>query len=193
MATTKMQKVGYGQVEPNRLTAQRTKEVYAQLPLDSNMSMAENGMALVYNQVAKKVTPVTTAGEGIVCLVMSEIILEDERYQLDRDFAVFNREETTYQVAIPAYPRLYGLHVGDTFTTNTVKITSTYAETEVPAGTSFIADTDGYWAEAEGVEGQLVAQVVSETTMPDGQRGLKLTIVKIDQTIPTPETPAEGQ
>ena len=57
MAESKMNKVGYGQLEPNRLTAQTTKEVYAQLPADSSLTVIENGMALVYDQVAQNVKP----------------------------------------------------------------------------------------------------------------------------------------
>ena len=46
MATFK--KVGYGQVEPNHLSAQRTAQIYAQLPADSSIAVLENGQYLKF-------------------------------------------------------------------------------------------------------------------------------------------------
>ena len=182
MAENKMKKVGYGQLEPNRLTAQTTKEIYAQLPADSALAVIENGMALIYDQVAQKVKAPSAKGKGLVGLVYNEIILEDERYQQDSDYAMMSKKETPYQVAMDAYPRIYGLHVGDTFTTNTVKIDDTYKDsTKVPAGTKFVADKDGYWTQAADVAGaQVVAECVKDYTLPDGQRALKLVITGVD-------------
>ena len=42
---------GYGQVEPNHLSAQASKEVYAQLPAKSNITILENGQFAKYNYV----------------------------------------------------------------------------------------------------------------------------------------------
>lgn len=183
MAENKMNKVGYGQVEPNRLTAQTTKEVYAQLPADESLTAIENGMALIYDQVKQKVTAPSVKGKGLVGLVMNEIILEDERYQQDCDYVMIAKKETPYQVAMEAYPRIYGLHVGDTFTTNTVKISDTHKDgtTPVTAGAKFVADTDGYWIQtADVTEAQVVAECVKDYTLPDGQRALKLTITGVN-------------
>lgn len=183
MAESKMKKVGYGQLEPNRLTAQTTKEIYAQLPADSALAVIENGMALIYDQVAQKVKAPSAKGKGLVGLVYNEIILEDERYQQDSDYAMIAKKETPYQVAVDAYPRIYALHVGDTFTTNTVKIEDTYKDgtTLVPAGAKFVADTDGYWIQSAEITGaQVVAECVKDYTLPDGQRALKLVITGVD-------------
>lgn len=183
MATNKMEKVGYGQLEPNRLNAQYTKEIFAQLPAESKLAVIENGMALVYDQVAQEVKAPTALGKGLVGLVNNEIILEDERYQMDCDYAMIAKAETPYQVAMKAYPRIYGLSVGDTFTTNTVKIDDTYKDgsTTVPAGTKFVADVDGYWTQtADVASAQVVAECVKDYTMPDGQRGLKLVITGVN-------------
>ena len=183
MAESKMNKVGYGQLEPNRLTAQTTKEVYDQLPADSSLTVIENGMALIYDQVAQKVKAPSAKGKGLVGLVYNEIILEDERYQQDCDYAMMAKKETPYQVAIEAYPRIYGLHVGDTFTTNTVKIDDTHKDgsTPVTKGAKFVADTDGYWVQTTDVsQAQVVAECVKDYTLPDGQRGLKLVITGVD-------------
>ena len=183
MAVTKLKKVGYGQIEPNRINAEFTKQVYAQLPADEALTVIENGMALIYDAVNGKVKPVSEAGKGLVGLVVNEIILEDDRYQQDCDYAMFNREESKYQAAIPAIPRILGLTVGDTFTTNTIKVTSTYESGALPAGTKFIADTDGYWKEFESeteADMDVVLQVVKDYTMPDGQRGVKFVVSKVN-------------
>lgn len=179
MAESKMNKVGYGQLEPNRLTAQTTKEIYAQLPADSSLTVIENGMALIYDQVAQKVKAPSAKGKGLVGLVYNEIILEDERYQQDCDYAMMAKKATPYQVAMEAYPRIYGLHVGDTFTTNTVKIDD--GSTPVTKGAKFVADTDGYWVQTSDVSGaQVVAECVKDYMLPDGQRALKLVITGVD-------------
>ena len=34
---------GYGQVEPNHLSAQRTGQIYAQLPANADIDMLQNG------------------------------------------------------------------------------------------------------------------------------------------------------
>lgn len=174
----KMKKEGYGQVEPNRLSAQLSKEVCAQLPADSALTVIENGMALVYDQAAGKVRLVNNAEKDMVCLVMNEIILEDERYQEDKDFAQLNRPETKHQTAIAAYPRVYGLHVGDTFTTNTIMVAD--QETPLTAGAKYVAGTNGYWEPVSGeTNARVVLAVVKDYTMPDGQRGIKFVVEKV--------------
>ena len=40
---------GYGQVEPNHLSAQRTGQIYAQLIADKDLGVIENGMFLKYD------------------------------------------------------------------------------------------------------------------------------------------------
>ena len=188
MATNKIVKIGYGQVEPNRLTAQRTKEVFAQLPAASSIPVIENGMAMVYDQVKGEVRFAKDASEK-VCLVMTEINLPDPDHQADSDFAIFHRPETAYQVEMKAYPRLFALHKGDTFTTNTVKIDTKHADASsspVPAGTLFAVDTDGYWVQvgtpATGYATNTNVQVacVKDYTLADGQRALKMVVTAVN-------------
>ena len=52
---TKIKRVGFGQVEPNHLSAQRNGQIYAQLPLDSSINILENGQFMKYDYVNKKV------------------------------------------------------------------------------------------------------------------------------------------
>ena len=40
---------GYAQVEPNHLSAQRTGQIYAQLPAASDIDILENGQFVKYN------------------------------------------------------------------------------------------------------------------------------------------------
>lgn len=40
---------GYGQVEPNHLSAQRTSQVYAQLPADPDIDVLEQGQFVKYD------------------------------------------------------------------------------------------------------------------------------------------------
>lgn len=75
---------GYGQVEPNHLSAQRTAQIYAQLPADPNIAVLENGQFVKYDY-ANGLVNFTGAGEWM--LVYNEIKLYREE-QLDCEFAM---------------------------------------------------------------------------------------------------------
>lgn len=76
--------VGYGQVEPNHLSAQRTAQIYAQLPADPDIEVLEQGQFVKYDYAAGLVN-FTGAGEWM--LVYNEIKLYRE-HQLDCEFAM---------------------------------------------------------------------------------------------------------
>ena len=76
--------VGYGQVEPNHLSAQRTAQVYAQLPADPAIEVLEQGQFVKYDY-ANGLVNFTGAGEWM--LVYNEIKLYRE-HQLDCEFAM---------------------------------------------------------------------------------------------------------
>ena len=76
--------LGYGQVEPNHLSAQRTAQIYAQLPADSKIDVLEQGQFVKYDYAAGLVN-FTGAGEWM--LVYNEIKLYRE-HQLDCEFAM---------------------------------------------------------------------------------------------------------
>ena len=76
--------VGYGQVEPNHLSAQRTAQVYAQLPADPEIEVLEQGQFVKYDY-ANGLVNFTGAGEWM--LVYNEIKLYRE-HQLDCEFAM---------------------------------------------------------------------------------------------------------
>ena len=76
--------MGYGQVEPNHLSAQRTAQIYAQLPADPSIEVLEQGQFVKYDYAAGLVN-FTGAGEWM--LVYNEIKLYRE-HQLDCEFAM---------------------------------------------------------------------------------------------------------
>ena len=76
--------VGYGQVEPNHLSAQRTAQIYAQLPADPAIEVLEQGQFVKYDYAAGLVN---FKGAGEWMLVYNEIKLYRE-HQLDCEFAM---------------------------------------------------------------------------------------------------------
>ena len=75
---------GYGQVEPNHLSAQRTAQVYAQLPAAKDIKVLEQGQFVKYDY-ANGVVNFDGAGEWM--LVYNEIKLYRE-HQMDCEFAM---------------------------------------------------------------------------------------------------------
>lgn len=76
--------LGYGQVEPNHLSAQRTAQIYAQLPADPSIEVLEQGQFVKYDYAAGLVN---FTGKGEWMLVYNEIKLYREG-QLDCEFAM---------------------------------------------------------------------------------------------------------
>lgn len=90
MATTRMSdkalfvQRGYGQVEPNHLSAKWTGQIYAQLPADKDIEVLENGMFAKYDY---KTGTVNFTGEGEWMLVYNEVKVYRD-YQGEADFAM---------------------------------------------------------------------------------------------------------
>lgn len=90
MASTRLSPVatyverGYGQVEPNHLSAQRTGQIYAQLPAVDTIDLLENGQFVKYNYADGVVD---FAGEGEWMLVYNEVKVY-HNYEGDHDFAL---------------------------------------------------------------------------------------------------------
>ena len=78
---------GYGQVEPNHLSAQRTGQIYAQLPANKDITVLENGQFVKYDYAAANGGEVNFAGKGEWMLVYNEIKLYRE-HQMDCEFAM---------------------------------------------------------------------------------------------------------
>ena len=76
--------VGFGQVEPNHLSAQYTGQIYAQLPADPSIEVLEQGQFVKYDY-AKGLVNFEGAGEWM--LVYNEIKLYRD-FQRDCEFAM---------------------------------------------------------------------------------------------------------
>ena len=75
---------GYGQVEPNHLSAQRTAQIYAQLPADKSINVLEQGQFVKYDYASGLVN---FTGKGEWMLVYNETKLYRE-HQMDCEFAM---------------------------------------------------------------------------------------------------------
>lgn len=83
---------GFGQVEPNHLSAQRTGEIYAQLPVHKDIKILENGQFVKYNYVNGTVD---FEGVGEWMLVFNEIKVYAD-WETDQDFAMIARDYNGY-------------------------------------------------------------------------------------------------
>lgn len=191
-------KNGYGQVEPNRLNAQRTGRIIADVPVSVEAFTAaeeviQNGMFLTYNPAGGIETNLKkgtldlpeVGGSPMTGLVMSEIKLYHDS-QSNKDFALSTNKhtllsgvnQTPYRdVREDAHntvvPRMYFLEMGDVFTTNLVDVEApTLGQILVPGAAGILV------AEAAGATSAIRLQVVQNNTMPDGQRAVKLAVIK---------------
>lgn len=164
-------KLGYGQVEPNHLSARRTGQIYAQLPAASTIDVLENGQFAKYDYANNEVN---FTGEGEWMLVLNEVKVYEPR-ETDADFAmvkdnygatVYNAVGDTMKDGTKMVPRLLKTNVGDIFTTNTVN------EDSLTVGDNLYVGSDGYLCKTTG-DGPKFA-VVKVYTMPDGQPGVKI-------------------
>ena len=172
---------GYGQVEPNHLSARYNGQVYAQLPAmqagahTTPIAQLENGQFLKYNYAGNAAT---TDGDGEWMLVYCEEKLYDERYQNHKDFVLLASDNTDKTI----YPRLLKTTVGDIYTTNTFGGNATGRDATI--GTSIILSvgnklkvgTTGFLelvGQNESPTGPIF-QVVKEYTLPDKQNAVKI-------------------
>lgn len=192
---------GYGQVEPNHLSARRTGQIYAQLPASKDITILENGQFAKYDY-AKKVVDFKGPGEWM--LVFNEVKVYKDR-EGDADFAMIKDDyearvyNATGAVSISHWslendgkvtpeidnsdgygmmpegttmvPRLLKTNVGDIMTTNTIKATT------LTLGEFLTVDTDGYLKSAGTTlptNESMVWQVVRVWNMPDLQPGVKI-------------------
>lgn len=191
MATIK--RVGFGQVEPNHLSAQRNGQIYAQLPAADAIDTLENGQFVKYDY-ANGVVNYTGAGEWM--LVFNEVKLHDDFWRASyKDFAMEKKNYTpgsdtiTHNGVGPLkgqmVPRVLKTTIGDIYTTNCVGAANTkgaeYAGIELavndfcaPAATGYLVKEDA------GLESDsaMLWQVVKVYTLADGQPAVKLMRVR---------------
>ena len=109
----KITRIGYGQVEPNHLSAQRTGQIYAQLPAVESIKVLENGQFVKYDYASGKVN---FTGEGEFMLVLNEVKLYDTNRETYKDFAMKKENYLNGEMV----PRLFKTNVGDIYTTNMI-------------------------------------------------------------------------
>ena len=78
---------GFGQLEPNHLSAQRTGNIYAQLPANKNIKVLEQGQFVKYDYAAENGGEVNFTGAGEWMLVYNEVKLYRDE-QVECEFAL---------------------------------------------------------------------------------------------------------
>ena len=78
---------GYGQVEPNHLSAPQNGQVYAQLPAAADIALLENGQFVKYNYAKGVCNFDTDAASGAWMMVFNEVKIYRDR-ETDADFAM---------------------------------------------------------------------------------------------------------
>lgn len=86
LSQAKYVEYGYGQVEPNHLSAQRNGQIYAQLPVDPEVKILENGQFAKYDY-AEGLVKLDSEDVKEWMLVFNEIKLYRD-YQFDCEFAM---------------------------------------------------------------------------------------------------------
>lgn len=172
MATT-IKRTGFGQVEPNHLSAQGNRQIYAQLPLKSDINILENGQFMKYDYANNEVN---LTGDGEFMLVLNEVKLYDERDSY-KDFAMIKKNYVGGEI----YPRLFKTNIGDIYTTNCVGAANTSKDAEYEGIALEVGDklkvdaTTGYLVKDNAVNTGMIWKVVKITTCPDAiQPAVKL-------------------
>lgn len=188
----KIERIGFGQVEPNHLSAQRTAQIYAQLPADDSIDLLENGQFVKYDYSQGKVD---FTGKGEWMLVFNEVKLYDNKWRESyKDFAMQKKNYTpgsdiTHEGWGPfkgqMVPRVFKTNIGDIYTTNCVGAANTagdakYDGIELAVGEYVCPnDSTGYLVKEESIDEKPMAwEVVKIYTLADGQPAVKLMRIK---------------
>lgn len=163
---------GFGQVEPNHLSAQTNGQIYAQLPADSSLTILENGMFLKYDYANGKCD---LTGDGEWMLVFNEIKLYDQRKFGYKDYAMKADDFMGGEIV----PRLLKTSVGDIFTTNTFGANTSDSATvnglSLAVGNKLTVDpATGYLKVAGQNDTEFIWQVVKEYNLGDMQPAVKI-------------------
>ena len=145
-----IQRKGYGQVEPNHLSAQYTGQIYAQLPAmtvsgntKTPIAQLENGQFLKYNY---------------------------------KDFCMKANEMSDKTI----YPRLLKTNIGDIFTTNTIGAAATGPDDDqasavsLSVGDKLVINNNGFLVKAGENPTGIIFQVVKEYDLADKQAAVKI-------------------
>lgn len=99
---------GYGQLEPNHLSAQRTGQIYAQLPANKAIKVLEQGQFVKYDYAAENGGEVNFTGAGEWMLVYNEVKLyRDEQVECEFALIADNFNARLYSPLDWAQPQNY--------------------------------------------------------------------------------------
>ena len=158
-------KEGFGQLEPNHLSAQRNGQIYAQLPCESSMEDLQNAQFVKYDYAEGEVN---FTGEGEWMLVFNEVKLYDPRHSY-KDFALQKKNCVGGEMV----PRVMKTMVGDIFTTNLVDAKE--KDTTLAVGDKLVVGESTGILEYSAAPGAgMVWQVAKVYTMADGQPAVKI-------------------
>ena len=171
----------YSVLEVNFLSARRTGHVKAQLPLNEDVfnedNKAENGMLLKYDTVAGHVTTPTNENTRVML-----------HFSVEKEYDNIRPGLNTFALAPGEfYPRLYGLSLGDTWTTDAVKLDSDDTDEAVLAayegvskGDTFAVNSDGFLDQSNTTGEAVICVVVdNEATLPNGGKALKFEVIQV--------------
>ena len=191
----KFTKLGYGQVEPNRITGIKQGRVLADVAVKPKTVEAlggyiENGIFLAWNpgvgldgNLKKGELDLPKPDSTYIGLVYTDVKLYSQ-FISNKDFALFTKAPTINQMTQSPYydkaekahgtviPRLIGLTVGDVFTTNNLEGT--------PAVGDVLKINDQGLLDAAGTVGLIQVKVTDKTTLADGQAAYKVVVIKAD-------------
>ena len=159
-------KEGFGQLEPNHLSAQRNGQIYAQLPCESSIEVLQNAQFVKYDYAEGEVN---FTGEGEWMLVFNEVKLYDPRHSY-KDFALQKKNCVGGEMV----PRVMKTMVGDIFTTNLVDNGSKGSALAVKDKLTVAEGTGILTYDASPEATDMVWQVVKVYTMADGQPAVKI-------------------
>ena len=189
----KFTKLGYGQVEPNRIAGIKQGRVLADVPVkpDTVTSLGgyvENGIFLAWNpgvgldgNLKKGELDLPQANSTYIGLVYTDVKLYSQ-FTSNKDFALFTKAPSMNQATQSPYydkaekahgtviPRLIGLTVGDVFTTNNLEGT--------PAVGDVLKINEQGLLDAAGTVDLIQVKVTDKTTLADGQSAYKVVVIK---------------
>ena len=163
-------KEGFGQLEPNHLSAQRNGQIYAQLPCASSIEKLENAQFVKYDYANGKVN---YTGEGEWMLVYNEVKLYDPKHSY-KDFVYRKTDFTDKKM----YPRVMKTMPGDIFTTNLVDNGTKGSDVTVKDKLTVSASTGVLTYNDSPDSESMIWQVVKVYTLADGQKAVKVQRIK---------------
>ena len=98
------ERIGFGQVEPNQLSAIKTGQIYASLPLDPTVEVLQNGQFMYYNYARNMVTADGTISDAQDAATMAEPYLVYNEIKIYEDWL--------------SYKDFAMIRVGDNYVTN---------------------------------------------------------------------------